>query len=624
MNPIESLFRTFENWIKPLEPVARLRPPETIGAYFWHYLRQAKVPFALTMVFGGLTAMLEALFFYFIGRLVDILDSSLIDQGWQGLIQSHGQELLIMFLVVFVFRIVMVIAEGLLNEQVIDRGFFNLIRWQSYLYVARQSLAFFTNQSSGSVVTKVSQAGSAVGNVLTASIQMVWTIMVFAATTLFLFAQLDWRLALIVAVGIAMFAGVARYFLPRLRAQAAKNAEASAALNGRIVDSYTNIQTLKLFGQADANDDYVRNGFERVLDASLSMGRLSITLRACMTVLTASMVVGVAILSIDLWSQNAISVGSVAFAMALVMRLNMWLGRLMGGLNHLMRNFGTVQNAMETISLPISVKDKPTAKPFVPQKGEVKFTDVSFRYASNRDKRPEVIENLSLHIAAGEKIGLVGRSGAGKTTLVNLLLRFYDLQAGNIQVDGQDVAEVQQDTLRQSIGVVTQDTALLHRSIRENIGFGRENATDAEIVEAAKRAEANEFISDLADQSGRSGYDAYVGERGVKLSGGQRQRIAIARVLLKNAPILILDEATSALDSEVEAAIQSQFDELIEGKTVIAIAHRLSTIAAMDRLIILDKGQIVEQGKHADLLAQNGIYASLWSRQSGGFLSSES
>lgn len=606
----------FENWIDPLHQSDNLRPPTSIFHFFIHYLSQAKLAFVAVMVLGGLAAFLEAIFFYYVGRLVDILDLSNAAQGWQGLIGEHGGELLLMLLVVLVGRFLITTGSALVDEQVINRSFYNLVRWQSYLYVARQSVSFFSNEFSGSVVTKVTQAGNSLGDFVMGFMQVVWTIVIFTATTMVLFAQMDWRLAIIIAVWLVIFSILAAYFVPRMRKRAAQSAEASAALNGRIVDSYANIQTIKLFGNTQDSDAYVRTGFSNFLHASLKMGRMIIGVRAAMSLLSGIMIAAIGAMCVHLWAQGNISVGAVAFALALVLRLNMWLGRLMGSLNGLMRNFGTVQNAMETISQPLSVEDKPDAIDWSPSKGRIQFDDVSFQYSARR----EVIENLTFDIKPGEKIGLVGKSGAGKTTIVNLLLRFYDLDTGRILIDGQNIADVKQDSLRAGVGVVTQDTSLLHRSVRENIAYGNPGASEDDIIAAAKQAEAHDFIVDLNDGRGRSGYDAQVGERGVKLSGGQRQRIAIARVLLKNAPILILDEATSALDSEAEAAIQSQLTTLMRGKTTLAIAHRLSTIAAMDRLIVLDAGKIVEMGSHAELTEKDGHYAALWKRQSGGFL----
>lgn len=616
MWPFSKIVALFEGWIDPLATPKILRPPDNIASFFWHYLRQAKLPFLAVLVLGGSAALLEALFFYYVGRLVDILDAADISAGWQGLIATHGGELATMVAVVLGARFLVAVIGALVDEQVIGRGFYNLITWQSYLYVARQSLAFFNDEFSGSVVTKITQAGSALGDFMAGILQVVWTIVIFTVTTLVLFAQLDWRLAAIIGVWVVLFSILARYFLPRMRANAVQLAEERARLNGRVVDSYANIQTLKLFGQSDENDLYVRDGYKQFLRQTLRMGRLTVGVRAAMTMLSGVMITAIGVLAVDLWSRDQISVGAVAFALALVLRLNMWFGRLMGGLNGLIRNFGVVQNAMGTISRPLGVIDAPDAKDWQRGQGHIQFNNVSFNYSPSR----EVIKDFNLDIAPGEKIGLVGRSGAGKTTLVNLLLRFYDLDSGEILVDGQNVAGVRQDSLRAGIGVVTQDTALLHRSIRDNIIYGRPDASEEELIAAATKAGAHEFITEIVDPKGRKGYEAMVGERGVKLSGGQRQRIAIARVILKNAPILVLDEATSALDSEIEAAIQQQLHYLMRDKTVLAIAHRLSTIAAMDRLIIMDNGNIVEQGTHDQLLAINGHYASLWARQSGGFI----
>lgn len=619
MWPFKKILELFEGWIDPLATPEVLRPPDKIGGYFWHYLRQAKLPFFAALVLGGAAALLEATFFYYIGRLVDILDTSESIAGWQGLIDTHGGELALMVFIVLIARFLVAVIGALVDEQTLGRGFRNLTTWQSYLYVARQSLSFFNNQFSGSVVTKVSQGGGALVDFMAGVLQVVWTIAVFTTTTLVLFLQLDWRLAAIIGVWLVLFSFLARYFVPRIRGNAVRVAEARAALNGRVTDGFANIQTLKLFGRTDENDDYVREGYENFLETTLAMGRLTVGLRAAMTMLSGVMITTIGIMAVDLWSRDQISVGTVAFAMALVLRLNMWFGRLMGGLNGLMRNFGIVQNAMETIALPLGIVDAPDAKELQRGPGAIKFENLSFNYAKNR----EVIEDFNLEIAPGEKIGLVGRSGAGKTTLVNLLLRFYDLDSGRISIDGQDIAGIKQDSLRSGIGVVTQDTALLHRSVRDNIIYGRPDASDAELYEAARRAGAHDFIKDVVDPAGREGYAARVGERGIKLSGGQRQRIAIARVILKDAPILVLDEATSALDSEIEAAIQQQLHELMHNKTVLAIAHRLSTIAAMDRLVVMDQGQIVEQGTHAELLELNGHYARLWARQSGGFIDAE-
>jgi ABC-type multidrug transport system, ATPase and permease components len=616
MNLIDRINTAFESWIDPFGRTGDLKPPKEPLAYFWYYIRQARGPFLAMLALGGIVALIEAGLFYFVGRLVDLLDSSVQSEGWSGLLAAHGPELLFMLLTVVVFRFVSSWIAALVEEQTVNMGFYNLVRWQSYAHVARQSLSFFQNDFAGSIAQKVWQSGGAIGDFVVGIVQVVWFMVVYTATTLILVAQLDWRLAALVAVWIVLFFVLARFYVPRMRGYSAAAAENASALSGRIVDSYSNILTLKLFGTADTDDRYVRAGFDRFMDSMRKMTRTVTSLRSAMAMLSGVMIAAIAWLSVHLWTMDIVSVGGVAFTLGLLLRLNMLLGRMMNQLNALMRNFGVAQNAAELISQPLRLVDAPDAVPLKVNKGEVRFENVSFHYG----RESGVIDNLDLVIAPGERVGLVGRSGAGKSTLVSLLLRFYDLEGGRITIDGQDIAKVTQESLRANIGVVTQDTALLHRSVRANLAYGRQDASEDEIMSAADLAEAHEFITDLVDYRGRTGYDAHVGERGVKLSGGQRQRVAIARVLLKNAPILVLDEATSALDSEVEAAIQSQLQTLMAGKTVLAIAHRLSTIAAMDRLIILDKGRIVEQGTHAELLERGGHYANLWERQSGGFL----
>ncbi|MBP2548862.1 ATP-binding cassette subfamily B multidrug efflux pump [Neorhizobium galegae] len=613
---IDALFRFFETRIRPFAPRPDLQPPRATFAFIWFYVRQAKAPFLIMLVLGGLTAAIEAALFWFVGRLVDILASVDRAAGWPGLLASHGYELAGMLVLIGAVRFLVTMLTALVDQQVITPGFYNMVRWQSYQHVARQSLSFFQNDFAGRIVTKVWSGGQSTGDLVTSLMESVWFVGIYAVSMLALIGGLDWRLAVIVLVWVGIFSFLARYFVPRIRFHSRETAEAGSMLSGRMVDAYSNIQTLRLFGRDEVNDRYMREGFDIFQASTMMFTRFITGVRASMALLSGVMITSMAALCIHLWLDGRISSGAVAFTLALVLRLNFLLGRLMTQFNGIMRNFGTVQNAAELISQPVSLTDVPDAPALVVRQPNIRFEDVSFHYG----RASGVIDRLNLSIRAGEKVGIVGRSGAGKSTLVNLLLRFYDVESGRILIDGQDIARVRQETLRQQIGMVTQDTSLLHRSIRDNILFGRPDASDAQLLAAARQAEADSFILALEDQRGRKGFDAHVGERGVKLSGGQRQRIAIARVMLKDAPILVLDEATSALDSEVEAAIQMHLDALMKGKTVLAIAHRLSTIAALDRLIVMDKGRIVEEGTHSKLVASGGLYAELWSRQSGGFL----
>ena len=616
---ITSILRYFENWIRPFERREELAPPSGLVGFIWFYVRQAKLPFLAMLVLGGAAAGVEAAMFWFVGRIVDILAGVERSGGWSGLMAAHGGELLLMVAVIGLARFVIAALTALVDQQIITPGFYNLVRWQSYVHVSRQSLSFFQNDFSGRIVTKVWSAGQATGDVLTTMMESLWFVLIYSVSTLVLVAQLDLRLAAVVLAWLVLFGFLARYFIPRIRENAKLSAEAGSMISGRMVDSFSNIQTLRLFGSDEANDRYMRSGFESFQATILRFTRLLTGVRASMALLSSTMIVMTGALTIHLWLGGLISSGAVAFTMALILRLNFLLGRLMTQLNGVMRNLGTIQNSAELISQPTGLVDRPDAGTLTVRAPEIRFEHVGFHYGNGRG----VINDLSLTVRPGEKLGIVGRTGAGKSTLVNLLLRFYEVDKGRILIDGQDISQVTQESLRAQIGMVTQDTSLLHRSIRDNILFGKPDASEEQLREAARRAEADGFIAELEDQRGRKGYDAHVGERGVKLSGGQRQRIAIARVMLKNAPILVLDEATSALDSEAEAAIQSNLERLMQGKTVLAIAHRLSTIAALDRLIVMDEGRIIEQGTHAELVAANGIYADLWARQSGGFLAAD-
>ncbi len=615
---MKAVYSLFERWVDPFREPDKLRPPSTTLAFLWHYARQAKWPLATALAVGGLAPLVEAGLFYFTGRLVDILDQAGragAERSWSELFQAAGPELLFMAVTVLVIRFIVTALTTMLEGQTLSPGFYNMIRWQANSYVQRQSYAFFQNDFAGRIATKVWQAGQAAGDLIESLIQVVWFMAIYSITTLVLVGQLDWRLAAAVIVWIVAFGLIARHYLPRIRKNAEASAEAGSMINGRIVDSYSNIQTIKL-NTVDDDERYMREGFTRYLAAVFPFMRSLTGVRLAMTALSGVMIVVIAGITIDLWTKDAITVGQVSFTLGLILRLNMLLGRLMMQLNGMLRQLGLIENSMKLLSAPLGLEDKRDAKPLLITEARIDIQNVTFHYG----KAAGVLDKINFSIKGGERIGLVGHSGAGKSTLVNLILRLYDVEKGAILVDGQDVRDVTQASLRRAFAVVSQETALLHRSLRDNIMLARDDATDEDLTEAARQAEADEFIARLEDFNGRKSFDAFVGERGVKLSGGQRQRIAIARAILKNAPILILDEATSALDSEVEASIQENLRQLMEGKTVIAIAHRLSTIAALDRLIVMDKGRIAEEGTHEELIARGGIYAGLWARQSGGFL----
>jgi len=615
---MKAVYSLFERWVDPFREPDKLRPPSTTLAFLWHYARQAKWPLATALAVGGLAPLVEAGLFYFTGRLVDILDQAGragVERSWSELFQAAGPELLFMAITVLVIRFIVTALTTMLEGQTLSPGFYNMIRWQANSYVQRQSYAFFQNDFAGRIATKVWQAGQAAGDLIESLIQVVWFMAIYSITTLVLVGQLDWRLAAAVIVWIVAFGLIAKHYLPRIRKNAEASAEAGSMINGRIVDSYSNIQTIKL-NTVDDDERYMREGFTRYLAAVFPFMRSLTGVRLAMTALSGVMIVVIAGITIDLWTKNAITVGQVSFTLGLILRLNMLLGRLMMQLNGMLRQLGLIENSMKLLSAPLGLEDKRDAKPLLITDARIDIQNVTFHYG----KAAGVLDKINFSIKGGERIGLVGHSGAGKSTLVNLILRLYDVEKGAILVDGQDVRDVTQASLRRAFAVVSQETALLHRSLRDNIMLARDDATDDDLTEAARQAEADEFIARLEDFNGRKSFDAFVGERGVKLSGGQRQRIAIARAILKNAPILILDEATSALDSEVEASIQENLRQLMDGKTVIAIAHRLSTIAALDRLIVMDKGRIAEEGTHDELIAQGGIYAGLWARQSGGFL----
>lgn len=602
----------FESLVDPLVDRPQVRPPDRMLPFIWHFVRQAWKVIAVLLVVAGCVALIEVSLFDFIGRIVDML----ADTPPAELFAQHGTTLLVMGFVALILRPLAATLHLLMVHQAVEPGLTNLIRWQTHRYVLRQSLSFFQNDFAGRLANKIIQTGPSLREAVVSMIDAIWYVTIYTGSALILFAQADVWLAVPLVVWIVAYVCVLAYFVPQVKEQATVMSEARSMLTGRIVDSYTNIATVKLFAHAEREDDYAR---EAIVDHTAKfhfMTRRITGMNVALVSINGFLIVATLGTGLWLWQGGAITIGSIALAAGLVMRINAMSGWIMWVVTGIFENLGTVAEGMEAISRPYSVIDKPDAKPLAVARGEIRFDDVSFHYGQTRG----VIDHLSLTIAPGERVGLVGRSGAGKSTMVNLLLRFHDVEGGRILIDGQDISEVSQASLRAAIGMVTQDTSLLHRSVRDNVRYGLPAADDAAIQAALERAHADGFVPDLVDLNGRRGLDAHVGERGVKLSGGQRQRIAIARVLLKDAPILILDEATSALDSEIEAAIQEDLEALMGDKTVIAIAHRLSTIARMDRLVVLDAGRIVETGRHADLIAAGGIYARLWARQSGGFL----
>ncbi len=607
-----SLFNWFETRLNPYPVGEPTEPPKDLVAFCLHYSQGAKKWLALMAVTSALIAVGEVMLFSFIGDVVNWLSSA--DRAT--FLATDGWKLAVMAAVAMVVLPGLVLVSSLVMHQTLLGNFPQRIRWMAHRYLLRQSMTYFQDEFAGRIAAKLMQTSLAVREVVMKILDMLVYVSVYFTGAVLLAASADWRLAIPFLVWLVLYIFLGRYLVPRIGKVSQKQADARSLMTGRIVDSYTNIATVKLFSHSSREESYAKEAMDQFLGTVNTQMRLFSLLHICTNLLNAGLLTAVGGIGIWLWLTGDLLPGAIAVALGLVMRFQGMSQWVMWEMSALFENIGTVKDGISSISLPRIVSDPPDAGALVVSRGDIRFDNVSFHYG----KQKGVIEGLNLHIRAGEKIGLVGRSGAGKSTVVNLLLRFYDRESGAITIDGTDIATVTQDSLRAAIGVVTQDTSLLHRSVRDNITYGRPDATEAEVVEAARLAEAEAFIGTLRDLQKREGYDAHVGERGVKLSGGQRQRIAIARVLLKNAPILVLDEATSALDSEVEAAIQEQLQRLMQGKTVIAIAHRLSTIAQMDRLIVIDEGKVVEQGTHAQLLASGGQYARLWERQSGGFI----
>jgi ATP-binding cassette, subfamily B, multidrug efflux pump len=610
-------FTWLENRVDSFPSEQPTKPPATTWGFIRHYTRPFYPLILVGFVLAIALAIIEVRVFAYVGQLVDILGKANRGTFWA---DNKWNLIFYATLAVIVQPIIAATSDSLENQGM--RGNYAMrIRWLAHRYMLRQSMDFFHNEFAGRVSTKVMQAALGVRDVVMKLSQVIAWVAMFFVTAVASFIANDWRLAIPLLAWLVLYGFTMRYFVPRMGKLSEKQADTRSIVTGRIVDTYTNMPTVKLFAHAAREDDYAKESMGWMLDAVHNSMRVATQMNVVLNIINAMLLTSTAAMAVYLWQADAITVGAIAFSVGLVYRMLGMAHWMLWEIASLFEDFGVVKDGVDTIARDHSVRDHPNAKTLAVSKGQIEFKTLHFNYGKAVDEGREIIAGLNLTINPGEKVGLVGRSGAGKSTIANLLLRFYDVGGGSISIDSQNIAEVSQESLRAAIGVVTQDTSLLHRSVRDNIRYGRPDAAEAEIIEAAQKAHADEFIAHLIDPNGRQGMDAHVGERGVKLSGGQRQRVAIARVLLKNAPILILDEATSALDSEVEAAIQENLNTLMQGKTVIAVAHRLSTIAAMDRLVVMDKGKIIEEGTHAQLVRKkNGIYASLWARQSGGFL----
>ena len=609
---IKKIFSWFESRIDPYPEAAPKTPEKGLWRFIWSNIEGVRKWIAVLAVFTVGVGIMEALMFQFMGKVVDWLGA----YTPQTLFVEKGHALIGMMAMVAFFAVWTFFASNV-RLQTLQGVFPMRLRWNFHRLMLGQSLGFYQDEFAGRVSAKVMQTALALRDVVMTVADMVVYVLVYFITSGVILSSFDAWLIVPFICWMIGFAMIMRFLIPKLGRTAARQADARSLMTGRITDAYSNIATVKLFSHGAREAAYAKQSMEEFMVTVHAQMRLATLLHTCSFIVNSSLTVGTTALGIWLWYHGQVGVGAVATATAMALRVNGLSQYIMWESARLFENIGTVNDGMATLSKPHTILDKPQALPLKVTRGEIKFEHVDFSYEAGKP----LLNGFNLNIKPGEKVGLIGRSGAGKSTIVNLLLRFYEPQSGTISIDGQNVDSVTQESLRAQIGLVTQDTSLLHRSVRDNIIYGRPDATDAEMISAAERAEAADFIPNLSDAKDRRGYDAHVGERGVKLSGGQRQRIAIARVMLKDAPILLLDEATSALDSEVEAAIQESLDKMMEGKTVIAIAHRLSTIAAMDRLIVLDKGRIIEEGSHTELLEKQGLYAKLWAHQSGGFLS---
>lgn len=609
------MYRLFEKLLHPYPEAEPPELPKTFFAFVWACTAGLRGYLVLLAILSAAISAWDAWLFAVLGQVVDWLTHASPRTLWE---RERGT---ILAFVLFLFASIPLVGfHTFMKHQALAINFPLRLRWNFHRMMLGQSLSFYSDEFAGRITTKVMQTALAVREVLFTAIEVVIAIGVYFITLLALAGSFDRRLMIPIVAWLVLYGLSCWYFVPRLGRVGKAQADARALMTGRITDAYTNISTVKLFSHTQREAGFARQAMTEFMSTGYQQMRLVSGFEIVNHALVVMLIVGASGYAVLLWSQGQVGAGAVAAVTAMTLRVSGMSHWIMWEMASLFENIGTIQDGIGTLTRPRQVLDAPAARPLEVPRGEVRFEHVRFGYG----KPQAIIDDFNLVVRPGEKVGLIGRSGAGKSTLVNLLLRFYDLEGGRILVDGQDIAKVTQDSLRASVGMVTQDTSLLHRSVRDNIVYGRPGASEADMVQAARRAQAHEFIQKLTDPQGRAGYDAHVGERGVKLSGGQRQRIAIARVMLKDAPLLLLDEATSALDSEVEAAIQASLQELMEGKTVIAIAHRLSTIAALDRLVVMDQGRIVEQGTHRELLAQGGLYASLWAHQSGGFLGEES
>ena len=610
------MFRYFESLVDPYTPYAEENtPPDRLWPFLMAYLRPARGVMLWTVASIFAVGLVEIWLIWYAGRLVDML----AEAGPEGFWTEHGFELILVAAFVLLLRpLAQTLSAALLNQSIMP-NVGTLVRWRSHRHVLRQSVTWFQNDFAGRTANRVMQTAPAVGEAAFQTFDALVYSAIYLVGALWLLGDIDLRLAIPLVIWFGLYVWLVAWTVPRVGVASKAFSDARSQITGRIVDSYTNIQSVKLFAHTKSEEAYAGEAIEHGRKTFAAQMRIITLMDLGLTLINGFLIVAVIGLAIWLWGQGGATIGTVAAATALTLRLNAMTGWIMWALSSLFTNLGIIREGMETIAQPIALTDAPDAAELKVTEGRIELDHVSHHYGRGTGG----LRDVALTIRPGEKVGLVGRSGAGKSTLVNLILRFFDTEGGAIRIDGQDIRTVTQDSLRRRIGMVTQDPSLLHRSVRENILYGRPGASEAEMIAAARRAEAHDFILDLQDQNGRTGYDAQVGERGVKLSGGQRQRIALARVVLEDAPILILDEATSALDSEVEAAIQTTLYGVMEGKTVIAIAHRLSTIAHMDRIVVLDDGAIAEEGTHSELLARDGLYARFWNRQSGGFINLE-